>query len=175
MRFKLFLGYMLFVTIQISLMCQKLDLIETESETWKSQMYEHNAGQPVSSLYTKYYVLSDIYTSWEWHQQIMLQVRVVWPCLGAYYGTGNKGTQHSRLWVCTASFPYFTWPTIYTHQLVVATTTLTLAYCVYLCCETGLAKPCIWNKLGALSKILCNNYDHLHYVSALRFVEECLK
>ena len=54
MRFKLFLGYMLFVTIQISLMCQKLDLIETESETWKSQMYEHNAGQPVSSLYTKY-------------------------------------------------------------------------------------------------------------------------
>ena len=33
MRFKLFLGYMLFVTIQISLMCQKLDLIEIESET----------------------------------------------------------------------------------------------------------------------------------------------
>ena len=55
MRFKLFLGYMLFVTIQISLMCQKLDLIEIESETWKSQMYGHNAGQPVSSLYTKYY------------------------------------------------------------------------------------------------------------------------
>ena len=54
MRFKLFLGYMLFVTIPISLMCQKLDLIETESETWKSQMYGHNAGQPVSSLYTKY-------------------------------------------------------------------------------------------------------------------------
>ena len=25
--------------------------------------------------------------------------------LGAYYGTGNKGTQHG---VCTASFPYFT-------------------------------------------------------------------
>ena len=33
MRFKLFLGYMLFVTIWISLMCQKLDLIETETET----------------------------------------------------------------------------------------------------------------------------------------------
>ena len=33
MRFKPFLGYMLFVTIRISLMCQKLDLIETESET----------------------------------------------------------------------------------------------------------------------------------------------
>ena len=35
MRFKPFLGYMLFVTIGISLMCQKLDLIETESETLK--------------------------------------------------------------------------------------------------------------------------------------------
>ena len=33
MRYKLFLGYMLFATIQISLMCQKLDLIEIESET----------------------------------------------------------------------------------------------------------------------------------------------
>ena len=55
MRFKLFLGYMLFVTIRISLMCQKLDLIETESETYKSQMYGHNAGQPVPPLYTKYY------------------------------------------------------------------------------------------------------------------------
>ena len=33
MRFKPFLGYMLFVTIRISLKCQKLDLIETESET----------------------------------------------------------------------------------------------------------------------------------------------
>ena len=55
MRFTLFLGYMLFVTIQISLMCQKLDMIEIESETWKSQMYGHNVGQPVSSLYTKYY------------------------------------------------------------------------------------------------------------------------
>ena len=55
-RFKPFLGYMLFVTIRISLMCQKWDIIETESETWKSQMYGHNAGQPVSSLYT---VLSD--------------------------------------------------------------------------------------------------------------------
>ena len=51
MRFKLFLGYMLFVTIQISLMCQKFDLIKIESETSKSQMYGHNAGQPVSSLY----------------------------------------------------------------------------------------------------------------------------
>ena len=47
MRYKPFLGYMLFVTIWISLICQKLDLIETESETWKSQMYGHNAGQPV--------------------------------------------------------------------------------------------------------------------------------
>ena len=47
MRFKPFLEYMLFVTIRISLVCQKLDLIETESETWKSQMYGHNAGQPV--------------------------------------------------------------------------------------------------------------------------------
>ena len=28
---KLFLGYMLFVMLQISLMCQQLDLIETES------------------------------------------------------------------------------------------------------------------------------------------------
>ena len=27
-----------------------------ESETYKSQMYGHNAGQPVSSLYTKYYI-----------------------------------------------------------------------------------------------------------------------
>ena len=43
MRFKPFLGYMLFVTIRISLMCQKLDLIE------KSQMYGHNAVQPVLS------------------------------------------------------------------------------------------------------------------------------
>ena len=33
-----------------------MDLIETESETWKSQMYGHNAGQPVSSLCTKYYL-----------------------------------------------------------------------------------------------------------------------
>ena len=38
MRFKLFLGYMLFVTMQISLMCQKFEI---ESETWKSQMYVH--------------------------------------------------------------------------------------------------------------------------------------
>ena len=30
MRFKLFLGYMLFVTLQISLMCQKLGLIEID-------------------------------------------------------------------------------------------------------------------------------------------------
>ena len=50
MRFKPFLGYMLFVTIRNSLMCQKLDLIETESETYKSQMYGHNAGQPALSL-----------------------------------------------------------------------------------------------------------------------------
>ena len=50
MRFKLFLGYMLFVTIQISLMCQKLDLIEIESETQKCQLYGHNVGQPVSSI-----------------------------------------------------------------------------------------------------------------------------
>ena len=40
MRFKPFLGYMIFVTIRISLMCQKVDLIETESETWKSQMQD---------------------------------------------------------------------------------------------------------------------------------------
>ena len=50
MRYKPFLGYMLFVTIWIGLICQKLDLIETESEKWKSQMYGHNAGQPVLSL-----------------------------------------------------------------------------------------------------------------------------
>ena len=55
MQLKPFLGYMLFVTIRISLMCQKVDLIETESETWKSQMYGHNEGWPVSSQYTKYY------------------------------------------------------------------------------------------------------------------------
>ena len=55
MRYKLFLGYMLFVTIQISLMCQKLDLIEIESETRRSQMYGHNAGQPVSSLYHSFH------------------------------------------------------------------------------------------------------------------------
>ena len=48
MRFKLFLGYMLFVTIQ---MCQKLDLIGIESETWKSEMYGHNAGQPIIPIY----------------------------------------------------------------------------------------------------------------------------
>ena len=42
--FKPFLGYMLFVTIRISLMYQKLDLIQTKSETRKSQMYGHNAG-----------------------------------------------------------------------------------------------------------------------------------
>ena len=53
MRFKPSLGYVLFVTIRISLMCQKWDVIE--SETYKSQMYGHNAGRPVSSLYTKYY------------------------------------------------------------------------------------------------------------------------
>ena len=55
MRFNPFLGYTLFVTIRISLMCQKLDLIETENKMYKSQMYGHNAGQLVSSLYTKYY------------------------------------------------------------------------------------------------------------------------
>ena len=55
MRFEPFLGYMLVVTIRISLMCQKLDLSESESEMYKSQMYGHNAGQPMSSLYTKYY------------------------------------------------------------------------------------------------------------------------
>ena len=55
MRFKLFLGYMLFVTIRISLTCENLDLVEIESETWKSQMYGNNAAQPVSSLCTKYY------------------------------------------------------------------------------------------------------------------------
>ena len=38
MQNKPFLGYMLFVLVWISLMYQKLDLIETESETWKSQM-----------------------------------------------------------------------------------------------------------------------------------------
>ena len=51
MRFKPFLGYTLFMTIQIRLICHKLDLIETESETYISQMYGHNAGQPaVSSI-----------------------------------------------------------------------------------------------------------------------------
>ena len=50
MRFKPFLGNMLFVMIRIRLICQKWDVIETESETYKSQMYGHNAGQPVSSL-----------------------------------------------------------------------------------------------------------------------------
>ena len=55
MQFKPFLEYMLFVTIRIRLISQKWDLIETESETYKSQMYRHNAGWPVSSLYTKYY------------------------------------------------------------------------------------------------------------------------
>ena len=51
MWYKPFLGYMLFVTIRICLMCQNLDLIETESVTHKSQMYGHNAGWPVTSLY----------------------------------------------------------------------------------------------------------------------------
>ena len=40
------------------LICQTLDLIETESETYKSQMYGHNAGQLVSYLHTKYIPLS---------------------------------------------------------------------------------------------------------------------
>ena len=35
-------------------MCQMMDLIETGSELYKSRMYGHNAGQPVSSLCTKY-------------------------------------------------------------------------------------------------------------------------
>ena len=35
MRFKLFLEYMLFVTIQISLMCQKLDLEKVKHENLK--------------------------------------------------------------------------------------------------------------------------------------------
>ena len=39
---------------------QTEDLVETESETYKSQMYGHNAGEPVSSLYTMYYLLSDV-------------------------------------------------------------------------------------------------------------------
>ena len=51
MRFKPFLGYMLFMTIQSRIISQKLDLIETESGMYKSQVYGHNAGQPVSSLY----------------------------------------------------------------------------------------------------------------------------
>ena len=34
-------------------------MIETEHETWKSQMYGHNAGWPVASLYTKYYHTCD--------------------------------------------------------------------------------------------------------------------
>ena len=38
---------MIFVTIQIRLICQKWDLIETESEMYKSQMYGHKAGQPI--------------------------------------------------------------------------------------------------------------------------------
>ena len=33
---------------------QKSDVIET-GETYKFQVYGHNAGQPVSSLYTRYY------------------------------------------------------------------------------------------------------------------------
>ena len=45
--FKPFFRYMLFVTIPIRLICQKWDLIETETETYKSQMYG-NAGQPVT-------------------------------------------------------------------------------------------------------------------------------
>ena len=60
MRFKLFLGYVLFVTIQISLMCQKLDLIEIESETWKSQcmgIMQDNLCHPYILSTT---VLSDI-------------------------------------------------------------------------------------------------------------------
>ena len=42
---------MLFVTIRIRLICQKLDLIETESETYKSQMFGHNAEQPTVLSY----------------------------------------------------------------------------------------------------------------------------
>ena len=74
MQFKPFVGYMLFVTIRISLMYQKLDLIETESQTWKSQMYGHNAGQPVSSLYTT--VLSDTHTEHSRTQNIQEQSRL---------------------------------------------------------------------------------------------------
>ena len=47
MWFKPFLGYMPFVMIQINLMCQMLDLIETESQTW---MYGHNAGLSTTVL-----------------------------------------------------------------------------------------------------------------------------
>ena len=46
MRFKPFLRYMLFLTIGIRLICQKWDLIETESETYKSENVW--AEQPVS-------------------------------------------------------------------------------------------------------------------------------
>ena len=60
MQFKPFPGNMLFVMIRISLMCQRLDLIDTESQTWKSQMYGYNAGRPVSSLLSTT-VLSDIF------------------------------------------------------------------------------------------------------------------
>ena len=42
---------MLFLTIGIRLMCQKLDLIESESKTYKSQMHGHNAEQPVIPIH----------------------------------------------------------------------------------------------------------------------------
>ena len=38
---------MLFLTIRIRLICQKWNLIETASETYKCQMYGHNVGQPI--------------------------------------------------------------------------------------------------------------------------------
>ena len=59
MRFKPFLGYMLFVTIRMRLVCQKWDLIETESETYKSQMYGHNASNLCHPYILSTTVLSD--------------------------------------------------------------------------------------------------------------------
>jgi hypothetical protein len=43
------------LTISTGLWCQNRILTETESENWIFQMYGHNAGRPVSSLYTRHY------------------------------------------------------------------------------------------------------------------------
>ena len=47
-----FLWFMAFLTI---LICLKLDLIETKSQMYKSQMYGHNAGQPRCHRYLVIY------------------------------------------------------------------------------------------------------------------------